>query len=152
MSAIGPAIISATGRASSRAALVGSYAMSYFCGGLSHDGLLFFVGPDSTGSIGLSSDFYTLVGPILQPLLFSDADTPTPITMAEFLAIPELNTENFFGSESKGAAIYFYADWETDFDKRLAWFVPTVAPTSLDEMTISQIDGMTVDEIDAATI
>lgn len=157
MSAIGPAIISATGRASSRAALVGSYAMSYFCGGLSHDGLLFFVGPDSTGSIGLSVDDYGLLSAYWQVVFFTDPTTPITHTyddwMVILLADSEINNDIVLAVDGGGALVYADGTEQSVLDRGLVYLqnrVPVEA-TVFNNLTELEFNSLTESEFNALT-
>lgn len=50
--------------------------------------------------IGLSVEFYDQVGPVWQPLLYDDADTPSSMTFTEALANEHLNEFNVVGNEN----------------------------------------------------
>lgn len=121
MSAIGPAIIPATGRASSRTALVGSYAMSYFCGGIFGNPLL-FVKAGGVDSIGLSTEQIALLT-VDQQAFLTDATWPDFATFWADVSVQSwFNDENIIGTETKGVWVGAESTSRYDLNKVLVWF------------------------------
>ena len=94
--------------------------------GIVKTGLIYFAGPDSVDSIGLSVSDYANIGDTLQPVFFSDPITSILRTYDELSdileALPSINLENAVGITVKGWAIYDITTSRYTLNVALTWF------------------------------